>query len=437
MRRHDMKANPNRILHALGLTCISGMHEWNEELQVSLSGSSCCWPIKSRELEMCSMMEGNSFCQLIHQSGKPIVSDGRGAWSFKRTFRIHGISGKGLLSDPSGTDEELLEKNSSQYTDMKLMRGLWTEQSGACSGTFFPFAAPAGRGVLWCSSGHCLLPGSQRNWRCGYGTEVLQSGPTCQTSVRAVLDLRWLVSGCHARELVEHVPSHPTEPIYGAGEALPDFGFMMTEMQEGAPRQIFIPSPRQLLIDEPVCVLGFAHCLTAEWARTYLRTEADYIQAAKEAELRGHAPPPPDRRLDENRAMRRALSLQDDVCYTSRLVASPGMVRGVSRRIVEHTCSTFPGMSGGPGVDIEKPWQLLFVHTHADSDSQRCNYGYSVHHPLFVKAYEREVLPRLLETSTGLVSTEMLLCLHGWLTVNKDQLADQSVLSQVEQRCHL
>jgi hypothetical protein len=211
---------------------------------------------------------------------------------------------------------------------------------------------------------------------------------------------------------------------------------MATEALEGAPSQIFIPSPRQLQVGDPVCVLGFADRPTAEWARTYLRTKADYDLAVRQAELLGDAPPPQDCwRLEENLALRRALDLQDDVYYPSRLAASPGLVVGASCRIIEHTCSTFPGMSGGPGVDVQKPWQLLFVHTRADADFCRDNYGISVHHPLFVKAYEREVLPRLLDTSPDLLSAEMLYCLLGYLTANKDQLADQRILQEVEQRC--
>jgi hypothetical protein len=33
----------------------------------------------------------------------------------------------------------------------------------------------------------------------------------------------------------------------------------------------------------------------------------------------------------------------------------------------------------------------MFVHTRADADFRLNNYGYSVHHPLFVNAYEREL----------------------------------------------
>ena len=82
--------------------------------------------------------------------------------------------------------------------------------------------------------------------------------------------------------------------------------------------------------------------------------------------------------------------MQDEVIYPLQLAASPGQVVAATECIIEHTCSTFPGISGGPGVDIHTPW--LFVHTRADADFHRNNYDYSVHHPMFVKGYEKEVL---------------------------------------------
>ena len=94
-------------------------------------------------------------------------------------------------------------------------------------------------------------------------------------------------------------------------------------------------------------------------------------------------------------------------------------------------------MSGGPSVDVQKPWQLFFVQTPADTDFRRNNYGYSVHHPLFLKSYEREVLSRLLDTSPDLVSAEMLSCLHLYLSANKDRLPDQSILQEVKKRWDL
>ena len=103
-----------------------------------------------------------------------------------------------------------------------------------------------------------------------------------------------------------------------------------------------------------------------------------------------------------------------------------------TERMVEHTCSSFPGMSGGPGVDIQVPWQLLFVHTRADADFRRnVNYGYSVNNPLFVKAYVKEILPQLLTTPLVMFQPGMLQCLHNYLLVHQDLLEDAAVLESV------
>ncbi len=384
---------------------------------------------------MGSIMEGN--WDLLQQQAsveKPIVN--KGTQSFKRTFPLDHKTGRVLIADAASADEVLLELSARQFSGIELMRGLWVEQAGHSSGTFFPLAAPAGAGVLWGSAARCLMPaGVQRKWRCGYGTDVLSSSPSSQPAVRAVVDLRWLTAGRHGRELAEHIPSQPSLRISDA-EVMPDFGFMLSKAPEAGLKQIFIPSARQLVCGEPVCLMGFAHRPTVKWARTYLRTESDYEQLVESAELLGHKQPAStDWRLDDSTAARCALELIDDVCYPSRLVVSPGLVAGASPRIIEHTCSTFPGMSGAPGVDVHTPWQLLFVHSHADTDFRRNNYGYSVHHPLFIKAYEREVLPRLLATSSDLLLPEMLRCLHGYLDAHKDQIADPNMLQQVERRC--
>ena len=67
----------------------------------------------------------------------------------------------------------------------------------------------------------------------------------------------------------------------------------------------------------------------------------------------GHPPPSStDWRLDEGAAALRLIDLLDDVCYPSLLVASPGLVAGAPQRIIEHTCSTFPGMSGAAAAAI-------------------------------------------------------------------------------------
>ena len=67
----------------------------------------------------------------------------------------------------------------------------------------------------------------------------------------------------------------------------------------------------------------------------------------------GHPPPSStDWRPDEGAAALRLIDLLDDVCYPSLLVASPGLVAGAPQRIIEHTCSTFPGMSGAAAAAI-------------------------------------------------------------------------------------
>lgn len=381
---------------------------------------------------MVSSMEGN--WHLLPQPAvkKPIFV--KGSHTFKRTFPLDHTVGVQIQSAAS-MEELVQEQHRMQYTGIKLMRGLWEEQRTHSSGTYFPVAAPEGTDMLCSSAGHCLMGDMQQRWRCGYGQAVLPCSVPPQPTGRIVLDLGWLTEGQASSDLAEHMPSQPTQRIAGA-DVVPDFGFMLTKVPEGGPHQLFIPSVRQLVCGEPVCVLGFAHRPTAEWARTFLRTEADYNLAVQEASLRHQQrPSASDWRLDDKLAMRRALDLLDDVCYPSLLVASPGLVAGASDRIIEHTCSTFPGMSGGPGVDVQHPWQLLFVHTRAGADFRCNNYGCSVHHPLFVKAYEREVLPRLLATPPELLSKEMLHCLRGYLDAHKHQLSDHGMLREVEQRC--
>eukprot|EP00798_Chlamydomonas_sp_ICE-L_P009583 gene9583-biopygen5784 len=231
-------------------------------------------------------MEGN--WDMLQQAAaeKPIVTKGTG--TYKRTFPLDHITGKVLIRGAASENEVLLEQSSGKYTGIKLMRGLWEEPTGHSSGTFFPVAAPAGVGVLWGSAGHCLMPASvQQKWRCGYGTDVLTSSLSTRPVPRAIVDLGWITAGRNVSELAEHIPSQPSQRI-GEAEVLPDFGFMVTKAPEGGPMQIFIPSARKLVDGDAVCVLGFAHRLTAEWAQRFLRTEADYEQAAHEAELLGH-----------------------------------------------------------------------------------------------------------------------------------------------------
>lgn len=72
--------------------------------------------------------------------------------------------------------------------------------------------------------------------------------------------------------------------------------------------------------------------------------------------------------------------------YPGILTVAPGDIKATNDRVVEHTCSTFPGMSGGPGVELERPYILHFVHvsgTPAREDNH--NLGISVNHPVSAK----------------------------------------------------
>ena len=378
---------------------------------------------------MGSNMEGNWQLLQPHAAEKPIVI--KGTQHFKRTFPFHPKTEELLISGAVSVDEVQLQQSSGQFTGIKLMRGLWREKQQESSGTYFPVAAPVGEDVMWCSAGHCLMPNIQRQWRCGYATEVLSTSPSSRLENRSVVDLGWLARGRDPSELAEVTPSEPVRPIIAA-EVTPHFGFMFTRPL--APSQLFIPCARQLKPGEAVCLLGFAHRPTGDWCRTFLRTEADYEQAL-EAATRHNETLSPNWQLDPYEALDRSLDLLDDVCHPSRLVAAPGLVAAASQRIIEHTCSTFPGMSGAPGVDVHSPWKLLFVHTRADNDFRRNNYGYSVHHPLFAKAYMREVLPQVLKTPAELLSPEKVQCLLEYLDAHKAELPDRSLRDQLVQRC--
>ena len=128
---------------------------------------------------------------------------------------------------------------------------------------------------------------------------------------------------------------------------------------------------------------------------------ADYDLQNEAYSRKHHGLPLPvaECKLDSGEALRRAVELQDDAWHPTELAVSPGQVKAHNGRIVEHTCSTFPGMSGSAGVDLHVPWKLLFIHTRTDADPCRnVSYGISVQHPLFVQAYVREVLPLLSAT---------------------------------------
>ena len=269
-------------------------------------------------------------------------------------------------------------------------------------------------------------------WRYGYGQEV--SDASAQRAFREVVDLSWLTDGLQEGELVEVAPSPPPRLILAAdSDVLPDFGFVRISNQPV--QELFIPCAEQLTSGKLVCILGFASRPTPDWARNYLRTEADYEEKKLESQFKHQKDPPLNWELGNDVALKRVLDLFDGVCYPNKLVVAPGTVAAASPRIIAHTCSSLPGMSSGPGVDIQHPWKLLFVHTRADADfRQNINYGYSVNHLLFVKAYMREVLPQLLATPVGMFKPGMAQTLHQYLTAHSDELDDaEGLLKRVAQ----
>ena len=386
---------------------------------------------------MGSNMEGNWQLLAHYAAEKPIIAH-QGSSTFKRTFPLDS-SGVLNVSSPTVDEELLLLQHSGKYTGMKLLRGLWQEpDSKECSGTFFPLAAPEGGKTWWCSAGHCLISTDQVDWCCGHGSDVMKGRGSSVPAYRKVVDLSWLTDGLEESELSEVTPSDPSRPIpYDPlHDVRPDFGFMHTTRLEFQPELLFIPCADELTAGKQVCLLGFAAKPTEFWAEIYLRTEKDYKKY--KAEYRGkHNKDPPhenDWLLDSATALRRILDMLDVECFPNRLAAAPGKVVAATERMVEHTCSSFPGMSGGPGVDILVPWKLFFVHTRADSDFRRnVNYGYNVNHPLFVKAYVKEILPKLLDTPLRKFQPGMLQCLHHYLLVHKNLLEDAAVLERVAQ----
>ena len=398
-------------------------------------------------------MEGNYILQLkaaqqLYQLTieKPIIV--QGTQGSKHTFALDHETGQPYITEENASSEDELDllKSKKQFEGMKLLRGLWKEkvkvENGEVtiesSGTFFPVAAPEGKGTLWASAGHCTLP-EPKQWRFRsiYGTDGLsQRAEALGMTRRECVNLDWLKDGIDDSQLFEYSPSsgsciinNETSPF-----SLPDFGFIQTDAAYEV-QHLFIPSARTLEKEETICVLGFAHPTDKRspiWAQYALRTEADYGKLVNS----GQSPPPDDWVLDPEVARQRLVDLEvDGVVHPQRLAACPGRVCGVTERIIEHSCSTFPGISGGPGVDMKFPWQFSFVHVQSDHDVGRNNHGYSVHHPLFVKAYMREVLPSLLSTPN--ISLERMECLLGYLECHKECLHKESpiTLDDVRKRC--
>lgn len=89
--------------------------------------------------------------------------------------------------------------------------------------------------------------------------------------------------------------------------------------------------------------------------------------------------------LDEGTYYTRLAQLSSRCCFADRLAVAPGSVEAFNDRVVEHSSSTFPGMSGGPGVLLDKPHILLFVQVQGSAEPDRnYNYGISVNSPVSV-----------------------------------------------------
>lgn len=125
------------------------------------------------------------------------------------------------------------------------------------------------------------------------------------------------------------------------------------------------------------------------WAARFLATEVD--EANGDLDVNGN--------LDANAALQRLTDLRNVAIHEDNLTASPGTVHafdGNTHETVEHTCSVFPGLSGGAGVDMAEPWKVMFYHLQSQRGT-KCKYswGVSVLHPVHAFMYLTHVLPRL------------------------------------------
>jgi len=86
--------------------------------------------------------------------------------------------------------------------------------------------------------------------------------------------------------------------------------------------------------------------------------------------------------------------------------ASPGGIISSNGRVLAHSCSTNPGVSGGPVVD---PTTCRFVGVHTIGPvSMEHNLAYSVQHPVFKKLYRALVYPELSDEDKSLVQVYIL-----------------------------
>ncbi|KAK9803153.1 hypothetical protein WJX72_004123 [[Myrmecia] bisecta] len=201
-------------------------------------------------------------------------------------------------------------------------------------------------------------------------------------------------------DLLLRAPSSPSCIL----RASPDLGYVVIDdyTLHILNKRFFVPSAAPMPDGHPICLLGYAGSVDATWAVEYLGTPADYEKHVIECQASGTAPlPPAEFALPVADAQDRLYHLlQSEWISVDKLCAAPGTIRKSAFGVVEHTASAFCGFAGCPGVDLERPTHLRFLHLRAQKGALRqWNYGLSVLHPFFIRAYIGEILPALLMAS--------------------------------------
>lgn len=165
-------------------------------------------------------------------------------------------------------------------------------------------------------------------------------------------------------------------------------------------KTFFIPCGDLLGEGSYVTCLGYPGRLSIDECRRTLATEQDYDNYLQDCDLKGEKPVPASAfLLDQNVAYQRKVSVDDQsdgVFFSDVLNAAPGEVVAASDHLVQYRCSTLPQMSGGPCVMLDEPFKLVAMHVHGGGQLDRnYNFGVSVKHIEFVRAYLVMVLPHL------------------------------------------
>eukprot|EP00195_Chlamydomonas_chlamydogama_P007244 CAMPEP_0202899958 /NCGR_PEP_ID=MMETSP1392-20130828/9353_1 /ASSEMBLY_ACC=CAM_ASM_000868 /TAXON_ID=225041 /ORGANISM="Chlamydomonas chlamydogama, Strain SAG 11-48b" /LENGTH=298 /DNA_ID=CAMNT_0049586263 /DNA_START=36 /DNA_END=929 /DNA_ORIENTATION=- len=272
---------------------------------------------------------------------------------YKRTFRICSNTGQLEMEkpDPALPEEAVLADNAAKFSVVRLFRGQWDEGDRRfTSGTYFPVTPETSMPRIFASAGHCVYA-KQLRFK---GTTDIHAGSSIGNfpyHSTEPLDLGWVKKGLEPEDLREYAPSG--RQISVTSEVQPDFGFVKLDY---SPHKYFVIPCAPPPPDTAVGVIGYAAQPTAGWAQTYMRTEADY-RAANEAHLstagESSTDPTDPKPLDESAfaldihvAGARVLNLLNDALHVDNLAVAPGFITASSTRIVEHSCSTFPGMSG-------------------------------------------------------------------------------------------